>query len=187
MSDSGKRRRQLEIMAGLFLMILGVVLSALAIGRGTQGLVTNGAIILAGMAVLIRTGHAMTGGSNAEGNRLAAGSPARYGAYAGIVVALGSAGWGLSRFFIDNPPSTVYCLAFVIGGFLGIMLNLFTLVRSRIGWAFAISLNGTAAVVFLFGIPQVRDGLGVDTVVAAIPCIIFGAITTALVGGYEDF
>jgi hypothetical protein len=125
--------------------------------------------------------------SNQNTTRLEPGSPARFGAWAGMLVGVAAFIWGVSRFFVAEPPSAVYSLAFVVAGLLNTLCCMLSLVRSRMAWAFAVSLNGTAAVLFLFGIPQVRDGLGTKTVFAAAPCLVFAIITALLVTGSDQY
>ncbi len=49
---------------------------------------------------------------------------------------------------------------------------------SRAAWAFACSLNGTLATVFLFGAPKLRDAADVNLEVALLPSVVFAVLTT---------
>jgi hypothetical protein len=98
-----------------------------------------------------------------------------------VGVAMGLLGlWMLVR---DPAPPIPLSIAFLVVAAVEIATGLFTLKVVRIAWAFGSSLNGTAAVVFLFGAPKVRDALQVHIALALIPCLVFGAITVLLALG----
>jgi hypothetical protein len=51
-----------------------------------------------------------------------------------------------------------------------------TLARARVGWAFGLAIGGTAATIFLFGAPKLRDAAAVPIAVALLPALIFGVV-----------
>ena len=112
---------------------------------------------------------------------------ARYGCYLGLLAGLALAGYGLSILVSGTAQSLPFKLAFLAGGVLECVLCVHALRRSRVGWSFATALSGTAAVVFLFGAPKVRDGLEVSIALGFIPCLVFSVITVLLALGFEDY
>lgn len=118
---------------------------------------------------------------------LPTGTPARFGCYLGLLSATVLAGYGLYLLFggTDLPPA--FPVALVAGGVLQGILCLTTLRRSRAAWAFALSLNGTLGVVFLFGAPKLRDAFDMSLIVGLVPALAFGVITMLLATATEDF
>jgi hypothetical protein len=110
--------------------------------------------------------------------RLAAASPARYACYlaaiVGVVLVL-HAGQTLSA--AAGPPAP-YAVSVGLAGLVQLLLVWFVLQGNRIAWSFLVSLNGTLAVVSLFGATKIRDMLEVPMLLALLPCL---AVTTICV------
>jgi hypothetical protein len=117
---------------------------------------------------------------------LPASSPARFGSYLGLAAGVVLAGFGLRMLFGDTDKPMPFQLAVLLAGGLELLLGVLTLRRSRAAWAFALSLNGTMAVLFLFGAPQLRDAFGVSMIVGMLPTVGFAVITTLLATGSEE-
>lgn len=64
----------------------------------------------------------------------------------------------------------------VIAGVAEIAIAWFAGHRARLAWSFALSLNGTASVVFLFAIPKLGDTIGSRLLSAAVAAV-FAAVT----------
>lgn len=63
----------------------------------------------------------------------------------------------------------------------------YTLRTVRVAWAFALSINGTAAVVLLFSAPRIRDAADVSILVALLPCMLASVIVILHSLKPEDF
>jgi hypothetical protein len=118
---------------------------------------------------------------------LPAGTPARFGCYLGLLCATVLAGYGLYMFFDGSDMPLPFRLSLLVGGVLQTILCLKTLHRSRAGWAFALSLNGTLGVVFLFGAPKLRDAFDMSLIAGLVPAVAFGVVTMLLATATEDF
>jgi hypothetical protein len=68
-----------------------------------------------------------------------------------------------------------------------IVCGVYSLRRVRAAWAFALSLNGTAFVVFLFGAPKLRDAASIPIGAALAPCLVFGLITLLYALSADEF
>ena len=117
---------------------------------------------------------------------LPASAPARFGSYLGLVAGVVLAGFGLSMLFGDSDKPVPFQLAVLLGGAIQLLVCSLTLRRSRAAWAFALSLNGTLAVLFLFGAPQLRDAFGVSMIIGMLPTVGFAVITTLLAMSSEE-
>ncbi|HWN69549.1 MAG TPA: hypothetical protein VNM90_18030 [Haliangium sp.] len=117
---------------------------------------------------------------------LPANSPARFGSYGGLLAGLVLAGFALRMLFGGSDKPMPFQLAVLLAGALQVFLCGLTLRRSRAAWAFALSLNGTLAAIFLFGAPQLRDAYGVSMIVGMLPTVGFGVITTLLAMSSEE-
>ena len=100
---------------------------------------------------------------------------------------LGLFGLGLWGFFAAEPPSAALLVSLIVFGFMGVALGWFSLQRKRLAWSFALSLNGTLAVLFLFSGPRIRELIGSNLVVAEIPAMVFATITILLVLSAGEF
>lgn len=110
-----------------------------------------------------------------SGSWLPRSHPSFFAGLAGIVVGLGMLGFSVYLFLFASTPAPLN-LALGIVGLVNAATSLFTLQAVRVAWAFALSINGTAAVVFLFSAPRLRDAAGIPIIAALIPCLIFAAI-----------
>lgn len=93
-------------------------------------------------------------------------------------------GYGLYSFTLDVPLP--YSTALVLAGFLAPLLSWYSSQRSRVAWSFLLSLDGTAALVFLFGASRIRDAFDVHLSVGLVPAVLFG-IAAALVATTDAF
>jgi hypothetical protein len=117
---------------------------------------------------------------------LAAKSPARFGSYLGAIAGIVLAGFALRMLFGGSDMPVPFQVAVLLAGGLQVLLCGLTLRRNRAAWAFALSLNGTLAAIFLFGAPQLRDGFDVSMIVGMLPTVGFGVISTLLAMGTEE-
>ena len=108
----------------------------------------------------------------------------RIGAVFGILIGIACTVYGATTFVGDRPLP--YTFGFLLGGIIQCVACAFTLRNSRIAWAFAVSLTATGAFVFLFGIPKIRDGLGVATAVAVVPFFAFSLAAVLLTATKES-
>jgi hypothetical protein len=118
---------------------------------------------------------------------LPTGAPARFGCYLGLLAAAVLAGYGLYMLFGGSDMPIAFQVSLLLGGVLQAILCLTTLRRSRAAWAFALSLNGTLGVVFLFGAPKLRDAFDMSMIAGLVPALTFGVITMLLATATEDF
>jgi hypothetical protein len=77
---------------------------------------------------------------------------------------------GVASFGADLPK--VLGVGELIFGAAAIGLAYSSWLGSRIGWAFATTLDGVFAVICLFGAPKIAHLLGVELVVAGLPCVL---------------
>lgn len=121
-----------------------------------------------------------------ESSSLDSGSPGRYGAF--LAMGAGFAFFGLGLYLlVGGLASMPFSFAFLVGGFVEVVTGWFTLRRVRAAWAFACSLNGTAAIVFLFGAPKIRDAIDVSIGLALLPAFLLGIITLLCGLTSDDF
>jgi len=111
--------------------------------------------------------------------RLPSNSPGFFGALAGIVAGIACFGFGLIGLADATTPIPLD-LAFLISGFLDIVLCYFALRRSRAAWAFALSLNGTGFLVLLFRALQLGGKITLLDIGAGLLCVAFLAATALL-------
>lgn len=114
-------------------------------------------------------------------------TPARLGCYLGLVTALIMLGSALYMLAGDSDTPMPLAIAFLVTGTLQAAVCTLALERKRAAWAFALSLNGTLSVTFLFGAPKVRDGLDVSLSLGLLPATLFAVVTTLLALGAEDY
>ena len=107
------------------------------------------------------------------------GSPGWMGAAIGIALGLGLLALSASSLFREVPLPTPLVVALCVIGTLEAILGLYTIKRVRIAWAFSTAIGATAAVVFLFSAPKIRDGLEVSLGVALLPALV-GALAATL-------
>jgi len=102
----------------------------------------------------------------------------------------GLVAFGFGCLGLFGPSSTMPMpqgIALVVAGLINWSSCFFALKRVRLAWAFALSLNGTAVLVFIFGAPKVRNAWHTTTVVGYLPAIIFLAITILLATSSEEY
>jgi hypothetical protein len=118
----------------------------------------------------------------AEGKRppLAPSSIGWWGAALGIALGLGLLGLGASAGFREQPLPLPLVIALCVAGAIQAALSWYTIRRVRAAWAFATAIGGTAAVVFLFSAPKIRDALDVSLGMALLPAAIGAAVATLL-------
>lgn len=117
---------------------------------------------------------------------LPAKSPARIGSLLALLTGVILGYFALDMLFGGSDMSRPFQVAVLLAGVLELLLGWKTLRRSRAAWAFALSLNGTLAAIFLFGAPQLRDAFGVSMIVGMLPAIGCSVVTTLLAMGSED-
>jgi hypothetical protein len=113
--------------------------------------------------------------------------PARVAAYLTALLGLGLLAAGISGFARAHPPALALTVALIITGAVDLALGWFLLRRSRLAWAFAASLNGTNALVFLFGSFKLRDVIGIPLAVAGVPFVLFGAVAVLLAVTWDEY
>lgn len=105
--------------------------------------------------------------------------------YLGMLAGLATFGYGLMSSFGDAPLPLAAAL--VLAGFAGLVACFFASRRNRAAWSFALSLNGTAFVIFLFGTSRVRDGFEVHWLIALAPAVVFLTVTVLLALAAPDY
>ena len=110
---------------------------------------------------------------------------ARAGAYLGIVLGLGLFALGVSSALQVRPLPLPLTIALLVGGALEAALCWYASRGVRAAWAFAVSISGTAGLVFLFSAPKIRDALDVSLGVAMLPCVA-GAAAAILLSMAEN-
>jgi hypothetical protein len=95
--------------------------------------------------------------------------------------------YGVQLFFAAQPRPMPYTVSTLIIAGLELALPWFVLRRSRPAWSFLLSLNGTLAVVTLFGATRMRDTYEVSIGIALLPAVVFALICTFAAMAHEDF
>jgi hypothetical protein len=108
------------------------------------------------------------------------------GSYLGIAFGLTLLGLGLLGALgaVDLPVPLIVSL--FLTGPLQMALCWQALHRSRAAWSFAIALSGTAALVFLFSAPKIRDALGLPIGAAVLPSFVALVITWLLASAASE-
>lgn len=123
---------------------------------------------------------------------------ATYGCYLGLLIASITLLYAVSLLLGNNDEMMVYKAAVIIFGVVQGTCCLFALQGSRPAWSFALAVNGTMTVVFLFGAPRMRDALQraewvaerlneVPLILGFIPALAFAATTTFLAMSSEEY
>jgi hypothetical protein len=112
---------------------------------------------------------------------------ARFGSYLGMLAGVLLVGFALRMLFGGSDTPMPFQLAVLLAGALELIVCGLTLRRNRAAWAFALSLNGTLAAIFLFGAPTLRDAFEITLLVGLLPTSGFALLTTLLAMGTEDF
>lgn len=118
---------------------------------------------------------------------LKAGSPARWAAYIGLMIGVGLIGLGGANLAGVGKQPIPLSVALVVLGVIELVTSWFSLRVVRSAWAFACSINGTMAVVMLFGAPKVRDTVEVFIGVALIPSFVFAVVTLLYAMASDDY
>jgi integral membrane sensor domain MASE1 len=113
------------------------------------------------------------------------GSTGWLGASIGIALGLGLFALGASSMFREVPLPPPLVIALCVVGALEAVVSWYTIRRVRVAWAFATAIGSTAAVVFLFSAPKIRDGLEVSLTVALMPALV-GAVAATLLALASD-
>lgn len=118
---------------------------------------------------------------------LRAGAPGRIGAYLGGLAGVGLAVLGgyLIATGSDLPPAVL--VALVLVGGIEVVCAVLAVRLSRVAWAFALSINGTAGVIFLFGAPKLRDAAEISIGAALAPALIFAIVTTFYAASSDEY
>ena len=103
-----------------------------------------------------------------------------WGALVGIGLGLALFALGLATALRADPMPLPLTIALCVAGALEASLCWLTMRRVRVAWAFATAIGGTAAVVFLFSAPKIRDALEVSLAVALVPAAIGAIVATLL-------
>jgi hypothetical protein len=113
-------------------------------------------------------------------------SSGAFGSYLGIAFGLTLLGLGALGALgaVDLPNPLIVSL--FIAGPLHMALCWQALHRSRAAWSFAIALSGTAALVFLFSAPKIRDALGLPIGAAILPSFVALVMTWLLASAASE-
>lgn len=106
---------------------------------------------------------------------ISSGSPAFIASVLGLLVSALMIFSGVYLMVAEGTPITLD-IAVLAVGLMEAAACYYTIRRYRVAWAFAISINGTAAVVFLFSSARLRDAAGTNIVLALVPFVVFGLI-----------
>ena len=104
-------------------------------------------------------------------------SPAFVAAGIGMLAGVCLFGYGIWGLFAVEPLAGPLAVALILGGALEWLFCFLAVRRSRLGWAFALSMNGVGFSVFLFGAPKVRDGFETNLGLGLLPAIAFFVVT----------
>ena len=121
-----------------------------------------------------------------RGNMLPSASPGRYGSFLAIGLGIAMFALGIAMFFRDASTAPLR-VALMIVGVAEVAVGYLSLYRNRVAWSFALSINGTAGVIFLFGAPKVRDAAGIGLGSALVPALILAVVTALLAASYDEF
>lgn len=114
-------------------------------------------------------------------------SLARYGCYLGLLVAALFLVHSLYNLATGGPQPMPLKLAILTAGVLQAVTCWLALQGNRVAWSFALSLNGTLFLIFIFGAPRVRDGWEVSMALSMVPAVAFAALTLLLSLGSHDY
>ena len=117
---------------------------------------------------------------------LGADSAGRYGCFLVIAIGVAMFALGLGLFFRGSSSAPLR-VALMLVGAAEIAVGYLALFRNRVGWSFALSINGTAAAIFLFGAPKVRDAADIDLGAALVPSFVLIVATTLLAASRDEY
>lgn len=118
---------------------------------------------------------------------LSGSSVAGIGCYIGLIAGVILLGYGLKLVVGESDTQIPFRVALCIAGGLQILVCAGSLKRRRTAWAFALSLNGTLGVIFLFGATRIRDAFEIPSLLSILPALAFALVTTLLALGAERF
>ena len=113
-------------------------------------------------------------------------SPAFYASILGLIVATFMVASGAYLLIKGETPITLG-IAVVCVGIMEAAASYYTIRCFRVAWAFAISINGTGFVVFLFSSARIRDAVGTNIIFALVPCLVFGFVVLLHALHSEEF
>lgn len=117
---------------------------------------------------------------------LGADSAGRYGCF--LVMAIGVAMFAVALgLFFRGALTNPLRVALMLVGVAEVAVGYLALFRSRVGWSFALSINGTASVIFLFGAPKVRDAFSIDLGAALVPSFLLIVATTLVAAAHHEY
>lgn len=111
--------------------------------------------------------------------KLNSSEPAYFGCFLTIVIGVAMALLG-AYLLVTGASAMPLKVALLLVGGAHALLGVLALQQNRVAWSFALSVNGTLAVVFLFGAPKVRDAAEINLGLAIAPAFIFGIATMLL-------
>ena len=106
---------------------------------------------------------------------LPANHPSFWAGWIGVVLGMSMMAFG-GYLFLNSSQVATLNIAIIVVGLIQVASSFFSLRMVRVAWAFALSINGTAAIVTLFAAPRIRDAAEVSILVALLPCLLFAAI-----------
>ncbi len=109
--------------------------------------------------------------SSKSGAALSASSPSFTAALLGALIGLGLLVFS-THLFLNAHTSYPLNLAIAALGLGELACSYFVVRAVRVAWAFALSINGTAAVVLLFSAPRIRDAAEVSIALALLPSLL---------------
>lgn len=128
-----------------------------------------------------------SGATSREGsNFLRIDSPSFAAAVVGALVGLGLVAFSV-HLFANTSASHPLSTSIGILGVTELATSYFIVRLKRVAWAFALSINGTAAVVLLFSAPRIRDAMEVSIALALVPCAVASVIVILHSLTTEDF
>lgn len=113
-------------------------------------------------------------------------SPSFAAAIFGALVGLGLIAFTV-HLFANTGASLPLAISIGVLGIAQLATSYFVVRVVRVAWAFALSINGTAAVVLLFSAPRIRDALDVSIGLALVPCVVASVIVVLHSLAPEDF
>ena len=114
-------------------------------------------------------------------------SPGFAGAAIGMLIGVVLFGYGMWSFFEPVPPPLPQSFALLLAGFINVVCCYFTMRKIRVAWSFALALNGTGVLLFLFGAPKVRDAIDANLAIGFIPMLAFLLATALLALAADEF
>jgi hypothetical protein len=127
-----------------------------------------------------------THSKGAPKGQLSSSSPAFFASILGILVGAFMTLFGAYLLQKGGNPLPLSIAVLCVGA-IEVAASFYTLQRVRVAWAFALSINATAAVVFLFTSARLRDALELHLLLALVPALTFGLIVLLHALHSEEF